>query len=777
LILEIEKAMSEEVVQVAEKAPQGSVRDICYVLFRHKWKMTLFLFGVVGVVIVGTFCIPEIYRSEAKLLVRLGRESVTLDPTVMTGQIIGISQSRESEINSELEILRNRELVEKVVDGVGIEVFYAGSDEGASHSEEDLPLGWADYEKIRKAYRQLRNAVTKLQGSKVRSDLDEREKIVLGVLKGLDIKALKGSNIISISCELQSPQLAQKVIAKLIDLYLEKHIAVHQTPGAYEFFLQQSEQLRSELALSENELRNLKNETGVSALEEQRIVILHRISELEQQTGAAETDLAASEAKVQALKEAIAKTPEVLVTQETTGFSDYAADLMRAKLYELQLKEQDFMSKFAEGSQPVQMVRRELVEARALLDKETAKPARTEVTKGLNSVHQQVQSALLAEHAALSSVRASVENLRSQLANTQGELKTLNDAELRMTRLKREIGIQETNYRRYSENLEQARIDHALEGENISNISVVQSATLPMKPVRPRKSLNLALGLFIGIFGGIALAFLSEYLDHSTKTPEEAERTLQLPILASIPYARANRVRPARKRTKTNNESTNGVSQQWTIPARIRKHYGVLRDEFLLQSKNAAGAPYVLAVVSSHSGEGGSTVAANISTMLAQQGDGLVLLVDANIEHPSVHEIFETRLSPGLANVIVPDRKINENIIVSWCAENLHILTASTTNGYSLPIFHPGHFSKLMSSMKEYYRYVVIDMPSLKDTNSATRLASLCNGVVLVVEMERLRREVVVRAKAQLLRWNANVLGVILNKRRFHIPGWLYRRL
>ena len=88
--------------------------------------------------------------------------------------------------------------------------------------------------------------------------------------------------------------------------------------------------------------------------------------------------------------------------------------------------------------------------------------------------------------------------------------------------------IQESNYRKYSGSLEQSRIDQELEMQKISNISVVQKASCSLKPVRPRKIVNLAVGLFLGLFGGLGLAFFSEYLDHSLKKPED---------IASITYS------------------------------------------------------------------------------------------------------------------------------------------------------------------------------------------------------------------------------------------------
>ena len=106
-----------------ENYPQRSLRDFHYILFRHKWKVIVFFLAVVVTVTLGTFMLAETYRAEAKLLVKIGRENVSLDPTATTGQVIQMGQTRESEINSELDILRSRELAQKVVDDIGPEKF------------------------------------------------------------------------------------------------------------------------------------------------------------------------------------------------------------------------------------------------------------------------------------------------------------------------------------------------------------------------------------------------------------------------------------------------------------------------------------------------------------------------------------------------------------------------------------------------------------------------------------------------------------------------------
>ncbi|MFQ6036728.1 MAG: GumC family protein, partial [Sedimentisphaerales bacterium] len=751
--------MVDEIIEVEERPHERSLRDLYYVVFRHKWKMILFFLVIVVIATVYTIRAAKIYRSEAKLFVRVGRESVALDPTATTGPIITIGKTHETEINTELEILKSQELAEKVVEAIGPEVFL-------KPPEEEFSVEGAGREKVKEVKRQVR-ALSKGPRSLyarlgLTTPLSDHDMAVLKVMDSLEVQTQADragrSSIINASYEAANPKLAQRVLTKLIDFYLEKHITVHRTPGSYQFFTQQCDLLRSKLAQSEKELQNLKNQSGIFSLEEQRGVILGRIGALQMEIDDAEAALAASKARAQVLQEILAKTPELVVTGASIG-PNAAVDAMRSRLYELQLLEQDMVSKFEHDSRQVQDVRRQIAAAQALLDKEEQE--RATLTKGLNATHTAVQSALFTEQATLSSLKAQVGALQAKLTDAQAELKALNDAGVKITALTREIEIQEANYRRYSENLEQARIDSALENGKISNINVVQAATLPIKPVRPRKALNLFLGLFLGTFGGVMLAFFCEYLDHSIKTPDEVEERLRLPTLACIPRVRTSRISSAEK---------------WDIPASIRQHYEAFKEQLLLAPKGSKKVPRVLAITGSHDKEGVSTVAANLAATLARPGDGQVLLIDADLRHPCVHQIFEARLSPGLADVLTNGQS-SEAAFVSSPVQNLRILSAGTVDGNPLEMFDSEEFTKLLHSLKKDYRFVVIDLPAVNEASWTVRLARLCDGVGLVVEAERSRWEVVQRTKELLIESNANVLGVVINKRRFYIPKWLYRTL
>ncbi len=702
----------------------SSLRDFYRVLFRRRGRMLLCFVAIVGLTTIGTLLWPESYQSDAKLLVRIGRESVTLDPTASTGQVLTIHQARESEINSELEILTSRELAEKVVDAVGPEVI-AGPG--------------------------------LLQRLGLPSGADPRERAVEHLMEGLNVEVLKDTNIITLSYRARSPDLAQRVVGKLIDLYLDKHIAAHRTTGSYEFFSQEADKLRGALAQTEARLRDLKNKTNVGALDEQRRILLDRIGAVQQEIQQTNTGLSASAAKVAEMQRMLPDLPQTVVTQQTSGFPNTAADGMRQKLYELQLKEQDLLSKFNETSAPVVEIRRQITQAQELLKHEEEK--RTQVTEGLNMAYQQVKANLLVEQAALSALKAKGTSLTGELSRARGELKALNDTEVELAQLERQLATERESYKKYSSDLEQARIDRALEIERISNISVVQAATLVSVPVSPRNLLNIILGFVLGLFGSTGVAFLAEYLDHSMTEPVDVEARLQLPTLVAIPRLPAEPLRQALAGGGSDAATTaiqagtgRVATRKSLLPAKIDTHFEALRDHLAFTANGHLQAPCVLAVTSSRQGEGVSTVSAALALTFGRETQGPVLLVD-------------------LKNLRVTGR--NGHLILA----GMEVGAGGALVSRDLHAYESMTMGDALDALRGSYRYVVLDTPAVLETTAVARVCSLADGVVLVVEAETTRWEVAQQAKEVLKRANAKVLGVVLNKRQFHVPGWLYRRI
>lgn len=751
-----------------EGFPEKSLRDIYYVVFRHKWKVVWFFIAVVALVAIISVLSPKIYRSEGELLIKIGRESVGLSPTVEPNKIVEMAagDQRENEFNSELAILKNRELIGKVVDKIGVDAVLKGYDketggQGITQTVVSLPgkLVSLPFEGIAK--------LLSLFDSEQTRKLKKREKAIDSLLKNFVAETIKRSNSITLSYDAKSPGMAQKVLSTLINLYLDKHIQAHRTEGSYQFFENQKKRLYEALAKTGNELRELKNKTKIGSLETQKDLVMKRIGSLKREIESTEAEMAVSEAMVNTMKQELVSLPHSIVKQEVSGGALSAPDEMLKRVNELQLKENELRATFTDDSIPVLEAKRQIDEAKAILKK--TEDTR-EVTKGINDTRQRIELNLLTEQSVLASLKAKDEELSTQLAKAQDELNTINDVEQRMKQLELDNTIQQASYQKYSESFEQSLIDQALDLVKISNISIVQPATYPIKPDRPRILLNLLLGILLGVFGGLGLAFISESLDHSFGKPEDIERTLEIPALGAIASLYPEGASPQER-------AAMALPTRFNPSLPFIKDFEALAERLLMGDKTQAGAQRIFSLTSCHKGAGVSTVSAYLASSLARHSEGRVLLVDVNFQDPSIHQIFDVNLTPGLADLsggaysqtsVIQPSPVNKLDVL--CAGN-----ASMASGKR--IFESKGFADLLKYWKHEYSFVLIDTPAVWEENYVATLGNMVDGVIMVFEAEEDRWEVAQRAKDRLAMGGATLVGGILNKRLFYVPKWLYQRL
>jgi uncharacterized protein involved in exopolysaccharide biosynthesis len=187
-------------------------------------------------------------------------------------------------------------------------------------------------------------------------------------------------------------------------------------------------------------------------------------------------------------------------------------------------------------------VRGQIEDAKKVLAEENTE--RTQTRTALSKPHEEVKLQLLREEPLLASLEAKDKRLKEQLATERVTLGKLNADEVSVARLQREVDVEETNFRKYSESLEQSRIDSALAQQGKSNVSIVQPATLDLKPVKPKKLFNIAVAFILGVAGAIGLAFFAEAWDDSIRSAQEAERHLAMPTLASIGRLKPRQLTP-----------------------------------------------------------------------------------------------------------------------------------------------------------------------------------------------------------------------------------------
>jgi uncharacterized protein involved in exopolysaccharide biosynthesis len=457
-------------------------RGIYHALFRFKWRAIGFFCLTVTLAVIGLIVVAPTYRSEAKLLMRVGRESVSLDPTATaTGRVIGYSNSRETEINSVIEVITGRPIIEKVVE--------------------------------------------QQRGEKPFSSVLERERAVRSLMKKVAAWSPKETNVIAVSGEGDTPELAQSTVQAVVDAYVEEHMRVHRTSGSYEFFQEQSEMLRRNLEEASDRLRDAKNEYGFVELTGRRTSLQKQIGDLDAMIRNIDSEVTASEAKVAAMQSSLDDLPANMVASLAGG--DKSSVNLRQTLFQLQTREKELMSQRTPDHPSVIAIREQVRELELILDNEKLDRGSAESTVTLE------------ERSKLKSWEARKAKLAEQHLLLQSELRDLNQQETHINKLQRELDLLAANYKTYSESLEQSRVDQALKTEGITNVSIVQSASFEPKPASPRKGRTLAIAWMIGLIGGVGLALLSEHTDQSLHSGDDVERHLRLPLLASIPRLRA----------------------------------------------------------------------------------------------------------------------------------------------------------------------------------------------------------------------------------------------
>ena len=511
----------------APELVKTSLRDFLYVIFKRKAQILLFFFATFCTVAVGTLIIKPSYQATAQILVKIGRESVYVPASGSVQPVINFKN--EERINSEIEILKSPSLAEKVVLAIGPTVLY-----------EDLNESEPGIGKRLKTY--IKGHISDIKDrffADTEKELtpDQRKAVTLKTAtltlrKNMDIENIKKSDIVQISFKHTDPQMAAAVVNTLAGLYLDRHLEVHKTPQSYEFFQQQSKLLKHKLGLNEEKLQRLKEQYDVTALDEQQSLLLNQTAELRTSFNETRSLQVEKEKRIQQLDQQLAIIPKTISKGNEVDHNPIVINTLEGRLVELQLREKDLLTKYTDQNRLVRNVRDEIgVVQQKLARHETKRYGKT--LSGANPVYQHLQEEFLRNRADLKSLNAKSKAQRQQLADFQEEIDALNKIEVLHNQLEQQVDVDRQNYRLYLTKFEESRISNAMDQEKMASVSLIESAQIPLKPISPKVLLNLALGLFLGAFGGLGLAFFLHYLDDTLETIEDVEESLQLPVLAS----------------------------------------------------------------------------------------------------------------------------------------------------------------------------------------------------------------------------------------------------
>lgn len=497
-----------------------SLGDFWEVVFRNKVKLTLLPLLILTLAVGVALYFPRTYRSEARLFLQVGHESVGIDPTATTGQTISLMQSgRDEEVKSAIEVLGSRGVMSKVVDELGTEYVLRG---GPESEKTPNPITAAIKQSLSAAVDVLKDI----------DPVSDHEQAVIEIEEGLRIEAVRSSTVLKLTYDAKSAEGAKAVLDALVEVYQREHLRIHRNADSGEFFADQQEHLKKRLDEAQQALMDAKNRMGLASVEGRRSTLEGQIASVELDSFQTEQSLATSLARISDLTKQLDSLPERLVSSVTSKPNE-GADLLRDQLYERQIKLLDLKSRYTDSNPLVQAVSAQVEEAQKVVEAQSTD--RKESTDDANPLHRELTLDLKKEISAVAGLESRLETLVDQRKIIIADLEQLNRNEVELDSLAREQQLASDKYMQYANNFEQARINKALEDQKVSGVSVAQAATLAQKPVKPSKALCLLGGLMLACAAGFGSVIASEKLNSRIRGDVEAEEALELPVLATIP--------------------------------------------------------------------------------------------------------------------------------------------------------------------------------------------------------------------------------------------------
>jgi uncharacterized protein involved in exopolysaccharide biosynthesis len=478
-----------------------SLRDVLVPLFRHKRLMIVVVLVMSLLATLFAWLVSNTYESHMEVLVNRER----IDPIVTTESTLQMlmpaSAVTEEEINSEADLLRSRDVLEKVV-----------LDNGLDKEEK-------------------KSLLTNLFGK--RSDPEYLSLAVKQLGSNLKINTPTKTNLIDVRYKSSDPRTAYGVLKSLGTLYVEKHVAVHRPTGSYEFFAKEADKYHRALAESEARLANFGSEEGVVAPDVERtnmaLVVANSIGSLHQ----VEQIIAADQERIRNDRDEMAKTPQRSLTLQTSNAQDRLLQDLRDALLAAQVKRTQLLSKYEPSYPLVREVDQEIADTQNAI-------AEAQVTQYVNQTTDRDPTfELLREDAAktqadLVAQRASVVAVKQSIQNMQLQMVDLDQKALKQADLLREAKANEENYLLYLSKREQERASDALDQKRIANVSIAVPPAIPTLPLASL-SMVLMIGFVVAIAGGAGAAYTVEFLDSSFRTPSEVIDILGIPLVAGVP--------------------------------------------------------------------------------------------------------------------------------------------------------------------------------------------------------------------------------------------------
>lgn len=482
------------------KTDEFSLSDILDLFRRNRKTLVRWTIGVALAGILVAYLYPPTYQASSKVIVKTANQAVSLSGKTTDPDNVVVTI--EDEINTEMEIVRSRPVLENAVKRMQEEQPDASPKDRTILQEFQIEAG--------KFVRWL------LQVLQLRPEVSELEARIAELNENITLNPILDSSVIEIIASSDSPTRAAAMANLVTEEYMAWHLEVYRGRGASGFYNEQLRTTRERLEKLEDELAQFKEEEGLVSISETKRNLLEQLSVHNTALSELEKQIISEESNLRVMREQM-QDEEKLLPSLDIGETPWIQEAMN-DLMEMELQLNELKQKYTGTHRDITNLEGEI--------KATKDFIRNEVEKVIQLKSVNLRS-LKAERAAL----------RKVIGDIQAQINVLPKKELVIERYERSIGEAKSIYASLSMKMEESNITESSD-ERVVNLKLISKAYPPLGPSFPNKILTILISPFIGLVCGLAISLVREFWTGRFFSREEVEEELGIPVVSELPERR-----------------------------------------------------------------------------------------------------------------------------------------------------------------------------------------------------------------------------------------------
>lgn len=699
------------------------LRDYLKIIRKRRAVVIAFLVVTFATVVIGTFAVTPMYEAVCEVLIEKN-ESTQLTGSPVYGRF-------DPEFNAtQVQLIRSFNVAKRVVRSLDLDGELAEYFEGESSFVSELIAstkdtltqllpGSLDEDATAKAGNQGLLEARKVVTTKA-------DEITEAIIENVTIKPVRDSRIVQIYYQHQNPIIAQMIVNEIAKAYRDEVLEIRMSNSSYtiKWMSEKALEERERLEESERRLQQYMEKANIVTLEDKVAVLPEKLREL----GGRLSNAIGKKNELEVLYKNVEAVGDNLAAAESISSitSGVYYQKVIGKILDAEQRREELAKKY--GSKHPKMI--QAIEELEALNREKRKEIRQQIRSIRNNYEL---------------IKSEVSNLEILLAQTTAEAQKFNQGFIQYGILKRDVETNRTMYEALLSQVKEKKVS-----EDTSNIDVwmVKAAMLPEHPVKPKKKLNILLGLVLGVFGGIGVAFFLEYLDNTVHDPEEIESRYGVSVLGLVDSLSKGERGVEAGRFVYDESATSAFAEQ----------IKVIRTSILLSAADTP--PKRILVTSSVPQEGKTTTALNLAKAFAFAGYKVVI-IDADLRRPRLHKTFRIDNSKGLSAYLAGIEY--EKIVHSLDNQsNLFAIPSGPMPPNPSELLGSARFEILLKSLEADFDFIFIDSAPLFGATETLFISKLARPILVarfgVTTFDHLRDSLKMLDSAK-----TPPLGVVLN--------------